>query len=178
MTQCWYILDSITSKQCHAVLYIGMGRIISCWPALPFHVETEIWSEREDEAVKEIEAEVWGSRVNSSLCCSKVVCAPHCSWCCPTPFYSFIYIMHYITSRSINGSRLYYTLLIHAWLSDIKTGTYCSALIQCFIRWYLAKEYEMVPRTCSYGPNLWRIQKYNATWSEYVVARECHLTPW
>ena len=93
-THCWSILDSVTSKQYHIELYIGMGRMISCWPSLPLHVETEIWFEGEGKAVEEIEAEVRGLHVYSFLCCTKVFCAPHCSWCCPTPFHSSIWRIH------------------------------------------------------------------------------------
>ena len=54
------------------------------------------------------------------LCCTKILCAPHCSWCCPQHHLTFpYYIKRYTTSTSIDGSRLHYTLPIHPWPSYI-----------------------------------------------------------
>ena len=64
---------------------------------------------------------------------TKVLCAPHCGWCCPIPPHSFKYIMHYIASTSTNGRRLYYTLSIHSWFSLI---SYIQTVSYSIIYWY------------------------------------------
>ena len=133
-THCWSILDSVTSKQYHILLYIGMGRIVPCWPSLPHHVETKAWFEVEVLAAELVNTMVAFSPTvyvrYSSLCLPKYSVLPTVADAAPPHLTLSYYIMCYIASTSINGNRLYYTLPIHSWFSYIQTVSY--SFIYCY----------------------------------------------
>ena len=136
-THCWSILDSATSKQCHIllyILYIGMNRIVSCWPSLPYHVETKAWFEVEVSAAELVNTMVaFSSTVYvrySPLCLPKYSVLPTVADAAPPHLTLSYYIVRYTASTSINGSSLYYTLPIHSWFSYIQTVSY--SFIYCY----------------------------------------------
>ena len=69
------------------IYWYEQSNIMLAFPSIPCWDWSMIWWG--DKTVKEIEAEVWGLHVYSFLCCTKILCAPHCSWCCPHPISLF-----------------------------------------------------------------------------------------
>ena len=59
------------------------SNIMSAFPSIPCWYSSMIWWG--GKAAKEIEAEVWWLHEHFFLCCTKILCAPHCSGCWPNP---------------------------------------------------------------------------------------------
>ena len=77
--QSW--LSCIQTISSSIIYWYGQSKIMLAFTSIPCWDWNMIWWV--EKAVKKIKAEVWGLHIYSFLCCTEILCAPHCSWCCP-----------------------------------------------------------------------------------------------